>query len=567
MSEATNCTNGCDKVCQQEDARRTFWHKKLFKFEEALYVEMQQLLEKQLSDQEKTHHLAQMEKWPQERFNEECRRMVEMSLTQQESLLRSQQTKLEAAQKQVASKMESEGISAIAQQQDSRKALLPAAITQDIETSSGINLCSFRRDLDVRPIRKVDYHCFSTAEGKFTCIQTLQSALFGKVRSYVFAASGQDDKRVAVKHIDKQKIVSKGLLITEPDERKAHFERMHCALEDPLTEMAVYQQLASHRNKCNNLVYNLYTYETPLEYLLVNEYVGGAQSNAHDLYGLIANEGRPTMNWIKNTMRQILGAVRHLHSLNIAHRDISLENMLMDANGVDVKLFDFGQAARIKSSTGDILRYWIPRGKCYYRSPEQSVPRSRMENVVCPGWYQRAGPVMQKAYGFYCEWLFPTDAVPGTAYTATPSGYRLVPADLFACGVSFFIMHAKQPPWGQVSMSHDEGRNFRWFASQPEKPGGDIAGLMNQLAIDKLPAEAVDLLGQLLHIMPSDRPSAQEALDFPWLSVSEGLERSVSGQRRSRPGDSDTCCTSSVGGLRQMVSSLSGRLMSSSSGQ
>lgn len=67
-------------------------------------------------------------------------------------------------------------------------------------------------------------------------------------------------------------------------------------------------------------------------------------------------------------MRQLFGAVRQLHDLGIAHRDISLENVLVSdegcGRGPTVKLIDFGMAS---------LSQWChgSGGKRSYIAPEQ----------------------------------------------------------------------------------------------------------------------------------------------------------------------------------------------------
>lgn len=71
---------------------------------------------------------------------------------------------------------------------------------------------------------------------------------------------------------------------------------------------------------------------------------------------------------LRPVARQIVSAVRHLHSLSLAHLDLSLENILLATSSTDgspqVKLIDFGMAT-IKQ---DFLVG--PRGKPSYQAPE-----------------------------------------------------------------------------------------------------------------------------------------------------------------------------------------------------
>lgn len=62
-----------------------------------------------------------------------------------------------------------------------------------------------------------------------------------------------------------------------------------------------------------------------------------------DLFALLEHQrdGRFQEALALRIFRQIAEAVNHLHTIGIAHRDISLENVLIDAQG-QVKICDFG---------------------------------------------------------------------------------------------------------------------------------------------------------------------------------------------------------------------------------
>lgn len=52
-------------------------------------------------------------------------------------------------------------------------------------------------------------------------------------------------------------------------------------------------------------------------------------------------------------MRQILGAVKYMHSLKILHRDLKLENVVVverNSKKIDIKIIDFGLSVSLDKS-------------------------------------------------------------------------------------------------------------------------------------------------------------------------------------------------------------------------
>ena len=133
---------------------------------------------------------------------------------------------------------------------------------------------------------------------------------FGKVTLGLHKLTG---KYVAIKSIDK-------------DCLKDDFSR-----KKVLREIYILKKI-----KHVNVIRLLEVFETTKHVLIVMEYAGNG-----DLLHCVKNRGRLTEDQAMPIFRQVVYGLAHIHSRNILHRDIKLDNILLDADG-GVKICDFG---------------------------------------------------------------------------------------------------------------------------------------------------------------------------------------------------------------------------------
>jgi len=201
-----------------------------------------------------------------------------------------------------------------------------------------------------------------------------------------------------------------------------------------------------------------------------------------------------------------LQAVQRLHAANVAHRDISLENVLIDDGSL--KLIDLSQAVPIREFDDDVkspeLRYFVAAGKDSYRAPEAIIPHdgNMLIRVTCPPECRGGGVAPVWYQGRRVDVLLPEDATPGKVCAAQPCGYRAAPLDVFSCGACFHAM---------AFLSHDV------------RPAGNISDHVGRLNAQnrptaQLPAEALELLASMLHPCPDKRITAEDALKNKWFT-------------------------------------------------
>lgn len=85
-----------------------------------------------------------------------------------------------------------------------------------------------------------------------------------------------------------------------------------------------------------------------------------------DLLTLIKNNYPQNIRDAKIIMKQILSGVKYLHSVGIIHRDIKLDNILINYPNLSVKICDFGLSC-LQRTNGSLTGQVVTR---YYRAPE-----------------------------------------------------------------------------------------------------------------------------------------------------------------------------------------------------
>lgn len=133
------------------------------------------------------------------------------------------------------------------------------------------------------------------------------------------------------------------------------------AIADAEVEKAALEKLKGHPN----IIQVKGTNQKGNEYLVVMEYMPNSKDLFDQLKKYPPNSPTPTMV-IGKILGQLASAVNYCHDKNIAHRDLKLENVLVDPTTCQLKLIDFGLAK--EAPDGSLTQEWV--GTSNYMAPE-----------------------------------------------------------------------------------------------------------------------------------------------------------------------------------------------------
>ncbi|XP_041511757.1 putative sperm motility kinase W [Microtus oregoni] len=136
------------------------------------------------------------------------------------------------------------------------------------------------------------------------------------------------------------------------------------------SEVKILQTL-EHRN----IIHFFHVIDTQSRTYIITEYVAGK-----DLQIFLSEVGCLKEQEARPIFQQVVSAVHFLHQRRIAHRDIKLENILIDGDG-NVKLCDFGTA--IQLTEGQKLEELC--GSLHYMAPEM-LARKPYDGLAVDMW-------------------------------------------------------------------------------------------------------------------------------------------------------------------------------------
>ncbi|OQS04595.1 kinase [Thraustotheca clavata] len=278
------------------------------------------------------------------------------------------------------------------------------------------------------------HFCFDM--DKYTIVKKLANAIYGQV---LLCKDNNTGNYVAIKQ---NRLDAMAIHRSIGKNRKVQ--------EDGAMEKAVYDAIAQH-GKHSNILHLIETFTDEVHDCMVFEWC-----NHGELYHTLVQSKRFSCQEAKVYFRQIVLAVHFLHECGYAHRDISLENILLDGNH-ECRLMDFGLAVPLGILRSERV------GKAFYMAPE---------------------------------------VLDGTPYNP-------LQADLWSLGILLFIMITGAPPFERACK--DDERYCALYTK-------GIQSLLNLWHLTPLfSSDAFDVVNGLLQVSPTERMTTTSLLLHPFL--------------------------------------------------
>jgi serine/threonine protein kinase len=291
-------------------------------------------------------------------------------------------------------------------------------------------------------------------------------------------------------------------------------------LEDPKEEIRLMNRLSLAGGHAGILKLLAHIHHEHYQWTVLEFCSGG------EFFDLIANGGRLPPAVAARYFRQVADAVDFMHSNNVAHLDLSLENLLLDGND-HVKICDFGMAREIKTrvittprhNSNTSSRCSTPTLPSPISSPSSLTASSSLTSFDTSGPSSMCMDDDTDTDNDTLATLGSTEEVelfhgkPGKIGYMAPEvfegkGFDGRAADVWSCGIMLFMMLTGIPPW-KLPANSDE--RYRLIMA------GQLAKLLHAWNTP-IPQPAMELLSHML-CPAAQRWSIKEILKHPFIAA------------------------------------------------
>ncbi|ESZ96999.1 hypothetical protein SBOR_2615 [Sclerotinia borealis F-4128] len=257
---------------------------------------------------------------------------------------------------------------------------------------------------------------------------------------------------------------------------------------NPTRLAKIYREIAILREISHPNIVRLHEMvETERQIGIILEYASGGE-----LFDYILNHRYLKDNAARRLFAQLVSGVGYLHKKGIVHRDLKLENLLLDRNrNIIITDFGFANTFNPDDELGDEIEYNL--------SSRDYVKRMELDKILPGG--SRRGDLMQTSCGSPC-YAAPELVVSDSLYTGRK-------VDVWSCGVILYAMLAGYLP----------------FDDDPANPEGDNINLLYKYIVstpltfpEYVTPHARDLLRRILVPDPRKRADLFEVARHSWLS-------------------------------------------------
>lgn len=223
----------------------------------------------------------------------------------------------------------------------------------------------------------------------------------------------------------------------------------------------------------------------------------------YDLFAIVMSN-RMSYEEICCCFKQILCGVQYLHSLGLAHRDLKLDNCVINSKGI-VKLIDFGAAV--------VFSYPLSKTLVEASGIVGSDPYLAPEVCIFSKYDPRPVDIWAVAIIFACMIL---KKFPWKIPKLRDNSFKLFCSGRDCDSLSTLVTKTPEPPSYDKLVNNQDLSSPTKKSNNPVDPNNPNIG--PQRLYHSLPEESQHIVSRMVDLAPACRASIEEIMDDPWVN-------------------------------------------------